>query len=262
MKWYRIRSMLYRYVVTWKRELEELLEVFWWPSFDLLLWGFMTVYLQGKDTPSGHLMGYIIGAIILWMFVYRSQQEISVLFLRECWNQNFLNIFSSPITITEYLVTTILVGLMKLCISAGWMTFLAYIVFHFSLSSLGFSFIPLVINLLLVGWWTGFFVMGLIVQYGYRIQAFAWSLIMIIQPFSGVFYPISILPLWMQKVAVFLPTSYLFETMRQVLSTGTMNIQSLGIATGLNVFYICISLLFFRFSFNRAKEKGMIIKFS
>jgi len=258
----RVRAMIYRYMVTWGREFEEVLDAFWWPSFDILLWGFMTVYLQSKEGVPDYFTGFIIGSIILWMFVYRSQQEISVLFLREFWQHNLLNIFTSPVTITEYMISTVCVGILKLTISGLWMGLLSYLIFHFSLFSFGWYFIPLVLNLFIVGWWSGFIVMGLIVQYGHRVQSFAWSLIVIIQPFSCVFYPKSVLPMWMQQVSNFLPTSYIFENMRQVLSTGTMDMQNLYIATGLNVVYLVLSLLFFQWGFTRAKRNGMIMKFS
>jgi len=258
----RIRAMIYRYALSWNRELEELLEAFWWPSFDILLWGFMTVYLQKQSGAASTVTGFIVGAIIFWMFVYRSQQEIAVLFLREYWNHNFLNIFTSPITITEYLLSTIIVGVFKLLISAAWMSLLSYLLFHFSIFSFGWYFIPLVLNLLLVGWWAGFLIMGLVIQYGYRVQAFAWSLIVIIQPFSGVMYPVSVLPQWMQSVSYILPTRYIFENMRLVLLTGSIDWIGVGIATALNALYIIIALLFLRYGFAQARKTGMIIKFS
>lgn len=121
---------------------------------------------------------------------------------------------------------------------------------------------PFLLNLFLVGWTAGFVVNSLIVRYGYRVQAFTWSLIIIIQPFSAVYYPVSTMPQWMQVIARFVPTSYIFEGMRSIIREGTMNLGALGFATFLNVFYLVLSLFFYNWSFKKAKESGMIVKFN
>ncbi len=258
----RVAAIIIRHLLVWPRELDALAEAFWWPSFDLFIWGLMTIYLQQRQGVSFLFIGFFIGAIVLWMFVYRSQQEMGLMFLREAWDRNLLNLFTSPLTIWEFLVATLFLGTLKLFISATWMIFLAYLLFAFNIFTLGWLLVPFIINLLLVGWSAGLIVNGLIVQHGYRVQAFAWTLILIIQPVSAVFYPVAAMPLWMQKIAYFLPTSYIFEGMRSVLSHGRFDYQNLLIASGLNLVYLCLSISYFARSFRKAQQSGMIIKFS
>lgn len=258
----RVWAILVRHLFSWPRDLESLAESFWWPSFDLFIWGLVTVYLQMSENTPSIFISFFLGAIVLWMFVYRSQQEMSFTFLKEVWDRNILNIFTTPLTVWEFLSASMILGIAKLTISALWMIFLAYILFQFNVFTLGFWFIPFLVNLLLVGWSAGFLINGLIVQYGWRVQSFAWTLILVIQPFSAVFYPVSVMPGWMQSVAAFIPTSYIFEGMRAVLIEGRFEVNNLLFATGLNLIYISLSALYFAHSFRRAKETGMIVKFS
>lgn len=258
----RIWAIVLRHLYVWPRNLESLIESFWWPSFDVFLWGLMTVYLSSKEGVPNYFTAFIIGAITLWMFVYRSQQEIAFTFLKEFWDRNLLSIMTTPITIWEFQIATLILGLFKLALSGIWMGILGYFLFSFNIFRFGWYLIPFLCNLFLVGWTAGFIVNSLIIRYGYRVQAFAWSLIIIIQPFSAVYYPVSTMPYWMQEVARFVPTSYIFEGMRSVIREGTMNFGALGFATILNVFYLALSLFFFSWSFGKARENGMIVKFN
>lgn len=258
----RVWAILVRHLFSWKRDIDALAEAFWWPTFDTFLWGLVTVSLKNQGGSSFGLVNFFLGALVLWMFVYRSQQEMGFLFLREAWDRNLLNIFTTPISMSEFMIASLMLGMTKLIISAVWMGFLAFILFSFNIFSLGFWLIPFVINLLMIGWSAGFIINSLIITHGYRVQSFAWTLIIIIQPFSAVFYPVSAMPNWMQVISKVIPTSYIFEGMRKVFLGGYVDIKDLLLAFGLNVVYLILSIMFFSYSFRKAKESGMLLKFS
>jgi len=259
----RIFAIAYRHIVVWPKDMGAIVDAFWWPSFDMLLWGLMTVYIQRQQvTALPHITSFIIAGIILWMFVYRSQQEMGVLFLREFWDKNLLAVLSTPISITEYFIATMCVGLVKLTVSGVYMSLLGYVLFQFNIFVFGWYLIPMIFTLILTGLWTGFLVMGLVIQYGYRVQSLAWSMIMIVMPFSAVFYPVTVLPSWMQVVARWMPTSYIFEGMRDVIVTGTMDMNIFVTANVLNLIYLILSCFFFAWGFRKARINGMIVKFS
>ena len=250
-------------MVVWPKDMGAMVDAFWWPSFDMLLWGLMTVYIQNQQPHTlSNITAFIIAGVILWMFVYRSQQEMGVLFLREFWDRNLLAVLSTPITITEYFAATMIVGIVKLIVSGVYMSLLGWILFRFNIFTLGWYLMPIIITLVLTGLWTGFLVMGLVVQYGYRVQSLAWSMIMVIMPFSAVSYPVSVLPGWTQTIARWIPTSYMFEGMRQVIATGKMDLSAFALANALNLVYLTLSCLFFTWGFKNARTNGMIVKFS
>lgn len=258
----RVWGVVVRHLYSFPRELEAVAEAFWWPTFDLFIYGLMVSFFQSQQGLPTLFISYIIGAVILWMFVYRSQQEMGLVFLREVWDRNILNLLTTPLTIWEFSWATILLGIIKLSLSVVWLSILAFLLFSFSFGSFGFMLLPLVANLLAFGWSTGFLINGMVIRWGYRIQAFSWTLILLFQPFSGVFYPISSMPQWMQHVSRFLPLSYIFEDMRSILGGNPITEGSLPKATLLNLVYLGFCVWFFARSFEKARESGQLVKFS
>lgn len=251
-----------RHLMSWPRSFERLADAFWWPTFNLLIWGLVTTYLQQQAGQYQFFISLFLGGVIMWVFVYRSQEEIGVILLQEAWDRNLLSMFSSPLTLWEFTIGAFLLSVFKLVLSVVWMIILAYILFQFNLFRYGFILIPYAALLLLTGAIMGMLINGLIIQYGYRIQVLAWSLILILQPFSGVFYPISSLPSWMQQAAKALPTSYIFEGMRTVLKDGRVDYPGLITSTLLSCLYLAFAVWFFAWSFRRAKANGALMRFS
>lgn len=251
-----------RHLMSWPRSLERLADSFWWPTFNLLIWGLVTTYLQQQAGQYQFFISLFLGGVIMWVFVYRAQEEIGVLLLQEAWDRNLLSMFSSPLTIWEFTVAAFLLSVIKLVISVIWMIALGYVLFQFNLFRYGFVLVPYAALLLVSGGIMGMIINSLIIRFGYRIQVFAWTLIAILQPFSGVFYPISSLPVWMQQVAIFLPTSYVFEGMRTVLKEGRIDYPGLIISVALSVLYFIFAVWFFAWSFKKARDSGALMKFS
>jgi ABC-2 type transport system permease protein len=258
----RVWATTLRHMMTWPRSLERIADAFWWPSFSLFLWGLVTIFLERQTGMYQLFITLFMGGVIMWLFVYRSQEEMGLMFLQEAWDRNLLNMFSSPLTIWEFTIAAFLLSFIKLMISVAWMTFLAYLLFQFNLFRIGWILIPYAGSLLITGGILGIIINSLIIRYGYRIQVFAWTLVQILQPFSGVFYPLDIMPQWMQLVARVIPTSYIFEGMRRVLQDGFVDYSGLLMATLLNGIYFVFAVWFFLWSYQKAREHGMLMKFS
>ena len=259
---HRVWAVMVRHLMSWPRSLERVADAFWWPSFNLLIWGLVTTYLQQQAGSYQFFISLFLGGVIMWVFVYRSQEEIGVILLQEAWDRNLLSMFSSPLTIWEFTIGAFLLSVMKLLLSVTWMTVLGFVLFQFNIFRYGLVLIPYAILLLATGGIMGILINGLIIRFGYRIQVFAWSLILVLQPFSGVFYPISSLPGWMQKVAWVLPTSYIFEGMRSVLRDGKVDYAGLFTAIVYSAVYFVIAVWFFTWNFRKARQNGMLMKFS
>ena len=113
-------------------------------------------------------------------------------------------------------------------------------------------------NLLLFGWAVGLFTMALIFRYGRAAEALIWGVPFLIQPVSAVFYPVSVLPAWLQKIAYLLPSTYVFEGMRQVLATGVADLSTLGVSFGLNLVYLLLGSLYFSWMLRKVREMGYL----
>jgi ABC-2 type transport system permease protein len=75
-----------------------------------------------------------------------------------------------------------------------------------------------------------------------------------------VFYPVAVLPPFLQTIARFVPSSHIFEGMRAIISSGSFPTHEILWATGLNLIYIVASFIFFHWNFGVVKKKGLLAK--
>ena len=256
----RISAVILQSLYVLRHSLEDLVDTFFWPTMDVIVWGFMTVYFARLESPLSPVIAFLLGGLILWNIVWRAQQDVGMTLLRNVWGRNILNLFSSPLTIWELVLASMAIGVVKLVLTLSVVSSLAYLFYSFNIFSLGFYLLPFFAGLVAFAWAAGILINGLIIRYGMRVQAFIWSLIMLAHPISAVFYPVSVLPPFLQKVAFFLPTSHIFEGMREVLSRGSVSSERLLWAFGLDAVYLVVCGLFFAFMFEKAREKGKLAK--
>lgn len=256
MKWNRIYSMLLRHFYIFKQSPDRISEVFFWPLVDVSIWGLTSLYFANISHLS-KIITLILSGIILWTLTFRGAQEIPMAILEELWNKNLINIFTSPLSFGEWIVSTVILGIIKMAMSFIFIVILALILYKFNIFVFGFNLIPFVFLLTITAWSVGFFVTGLILRYSTKVQTVAWSLIAIISPFSGIYYSISVLPTWAQIISYAIPTSYIFEGMRQIVITGSVSPDKLLIPFVLNIFYFMLSFWYFLGSFKKTLERGL-----
>ena len=236
------------------------MEILYWPVLDLLLWGFITVYLNEFEAGLPRFVSFFIGALILWDILFRAQQGVCISFLEEIWSRNLLNLFVSPLRPIEYLASTMLISMVKVTLALTATVLLAILLFDFNIFTIGIALFPFIANLILMGWWIGIITLSIILRYGQQAEMLAWGLVFLVQPFSAVFYPVSAFPKSLQAVAQFIPSAHVFEGMRAVIAGGSFPSQQLLWALGLNVVYMAISLRFFYFIFASVQKKGLLVR--
>jgi ABC-2 type transport system permease protein len=260
MKAHRIYAIFLRNAYLYKRSLPRLMEIFYWPLLDLLLWGFITLYLtrSGKNLPN--FVAFFIGALILWDILFRSQLGISVSFLEDVWARNFLNLFVSPLTPLEYIFSLMAVSLFKILIAGSVMSLLAWAFYSFNIFVIGISLLPFILNLVILGWTIGIFTTSLILRFGQQAEILAWGIAILFQPISAVFYPVSVLPRVLQKIALINPASYVFEGMREVITSSALPLPKLIWAFGINAVYIFLAFALFCRILAIVKKKGLLAR--
>jgi ABC-2 type transport system permease protein len=260
MKLHRIVAVFVRQMYLYKRSLPRLMEIFYWPLLDLVLWGFISVYLARYQANLPNFVAFFLGALILWDILFRSQLGISVSFLEDVWARNFLNLFVSPLKPGEYLVSLMLVSAVKIVLAGSIMSLLAWLFYSFNIFIVGISLIPFVINLVALGWAIGIFTTALILRFGQQAEILAWGIAILFQPVSAVFYPVTVLPPVLRTLARYVPSSYVFEGMREVMATGRLPVGKLLWATGLNAVYLVLVTVFFYLIFRAVKKKGLLAR--
>ncbi|NIM89989.1 MAG: ABC transporter permease [Candidatus Aminicenantes bacterium] len=260
MRLNRIVALFFRHVYLYRRSIPRIMEVLYWPVLDLVVWGFITVYLAQFRQNLPKFIPFFLGALILWDILFRAQQGISVSFLEDVWSRNFLNLFASPLGPAEYIFSLMLVGFTKLIVTASIMAALAWFLYSFNIFLVGISLIPFVLNLIVMGWSIGIITTALILRFGQEAEVLAWALGFLFMPVSAVFYPVAVLPPFLQAIAQYIPASYVFEGMRSVISKGGFPLDELLWSLGLNIIYIVLSFLFFYWNFRVVKKKGLLVR--
>lgn len=257
MKLYRIYAIILRYLYLFRKSFDKLSDAFYWPTIDLLIWGLTSAYLQ-TFSHNSQILILILSGLIFWYIIWRSQYEITVNILEELWDKNLINLFVAPLKFAEWITSFLVLGIIKAMLSLSFMAILAFFLYKIQILTYGYFLIPFVAMLLMTGWWVGLFVAGIILRYGTRIQTLAWSVVAIISPFSAVYYPVSVLPKWAQYLATILPSSYVFEGMREVIKQHTLDPQKIVIAFILNAFYLILASIYLKRSFQKRLEHGLV----
>ena len=256
----RIQAMMLRYLYLHKRSLPRTLEIVFWPVMELLVWGFVSVYIRSLAPEAlSKIILVLINAMIFWDILYRSQQAVSIAIVEDIWTQNIVNILISPLRLWEWLLSTFLYGLLKVTLITAILSVIAFSLYGFNLiGNLGLYLVPLVFNLLLFGWAVGVFTSALIVRWGHSAEALVWGVPYLLQPISAIYYPLSTLPGWLQHVSKLLPSTYVFEGVRRITETGALEAGYFWIPLGLNLVYFVLGGLFFGAMYRGARNSGRL----
>ncbi len=260
MKFHRINALLIRHLYLYKRSMPRIMDLVYWPVMELLLWGFLSAYIERMNIAGFNAVTVLLGAIIFWDLLSQSQRAVSISFLEEVWEKNFLNIFVTPLKLSEFLTATFLLAVVRIAAVAVILAGLAFLFYNFNLFTFGFALIPFMINLLLFGTAIGIFTISIILRFGTSAQILAFGFILLIQPFSAVFYPVSVLPNFLQPVSYLFPSTYVFEGMRAVIAQGSIPTNLLLGAFVSNAVYLSLSLWFFFRMFAHVKKAGKLLK--
>lgn len=256
----RIIAILYQELYITQHSMETIFDVFIWALIQLGLFGFLSLYLAGSKNSL--IAKYLLLGMVLWEVIRLIQYSISMGSLWNIWSRNLSNMFISPLTPLEFLLGFTISGIIKACIVLTGVSILAYFLFGFSILQIGiFNIILSFINLSLFAFALGIVIMGLIFRFGTRIQAFAWSVVPVLQPLSAAFYPLKILPYPLQLFAHILPSTYVFEAARQnLLDSNTIFWQLHITAFVENLFYVILAVVVFNYLFKGSKESGQFAR--
>ena len=255
----RVGALVLRHVYLLRSSWPRLLEVIYWPLVQMVMWGFLQSYLNQQSGMLAQAGGTLIGAILLWDILVRSQLGFSVSFLEEMWSRNMANLLITPLKRSELLVGLMSVSIIRLAIGIVPVTILAIWFFGFNLWGLGFALAAFFLNLLLTAWAVGILVSGLVLRNGLGAEGFAWTIMFLILPICCVFYPVETLPEFLRFVAWSLPPTYVFEGMRALMFEGTFRADLMLRALAINGVFILVAGFVFIRLLDSARRAGSLL---
>jgi ABC-2 type transport system permease protein len=238
------------------------LPLFAWVTIDIVLWGFMTRYLNGLTGSRLNFVPTLLGAVLLFDFFTRVMHGVSGVFLEDVWSRNFLNLFASPLTLSQYLLGLVITSTVTSLIGLVVMLVLATLVFGLSFFAYGLVLVPFLLILFVFGIALGIFGSAVVLRLGPASEWFVWPIPALVSPFAGVFYPISTLPQWMQIISRLLPPAYVFEGLRTVVSGGTVSGSSLLWGGALVILELLLACWFFQRVYKHAVRTGLLARYS
>jgi ABC-2 type transport system permease protein len=261
----RLYGLIYRHVALYRRSWPRLLEIAYWPTLQLLIWGFTASYFAHASSstmqahPTAMAGTALIAGVLLWEITIRSQIGVTFSFMEEIWSRNLGHLFVSPLRPPEFVAALLTVSIIRTAIGLLPATILAYLLYSFNILHLGPVLILFLANLLIMGWWIALLIVSLLFRYGAGAEALAWTVAFGITPFACVFYPVSALPAWLQPVANALPAAHIFEGMRAALLTNTIAWSQFTLAVAVNLAWLLLSLAVFAGQFRGARIRGALI---
>src|SRR5512136_3050419 len=240
-----ITAIVLRQFYLMRGSLARIVPLFAWVGVDIVLWGFITRYLNTFAAAGFNFVPLLLGAVLLWDFFTRVMQGVTIAFFEDVWARNFLNLFASPLSIWEYLAGLVITTIATSSLGLIVMLVLATSLFGLSFFAYGTMFLPFLLLLLFFGIALGIFCSAVVLRLGPASEWFVWPIPALITPFAGVFYPVSTLPHWMRFISRLLPPSYVFEGMRTIISHGVIPFSGLLQGGCLTLFYLLLAGLIF-----------------
>ena len=246
--WYLLRS-------SWPR----VVDLIYWPAVQMLMWGFLQLYLVGKTGMLAQAGGAFIGAVLLWDILFRGQIGFSISFLEEIWSRNLANLMMTPLRPSEFVAALMVMSVVRVLIGLVPVTIMAIVFFGFNFWQLGFAVAAFFGNLILTSWSIGLIASGMVLRKGAGAEGLAWSITFLLLPLACVYYPVSILPVWLQWISLALPPTHVFEGLRALVLENRFDGGAMLLALGLNVIYFAAAATVFGLLLRSARWNGSLL---
>lgn len=256
----RTWAMLLRYLYLLRGSWPRIVELIYWPTVQMLMWGFLQLYLSEKSGFFAGMGGVFIGSVLLWDILFRGQLGFSISFMEEMWARNMGHLMMTPLRPLEFAAALMAMSLVRLAIGLVPVTLMAMAFFGFNLWGLGLALVAFFINLFLTSWAIGLAVSGMVLRFGLGAEGLAWSVTFLLLPLTCVYYPVDVLPVWLQWISLSLAPTYVFEGMRALLIDGVFRADLMVVALGLNVMYFGLGLLAFLKFFDASRNAGSLLQ--
>ncbi|MSO80762.1 MAG: ABC transporter permease [Alphaproteobacteria bacterium] len=256
----RIGAMFMRHWFLLRGSWPRILELIYWPTIQMVLWGFITLHFQQNSSWVAQAGGVLISGVLLWDILFRGQLGFTISFLEELYSRNLGQLFVTPIRPWELVVALMGASLVRVGIGSTSAAILASFIFGYSIFDLGLPLAAFFLNLMMFGWAVGIAVIAVLLRVGLGGESLAWLVIFLVAPVSAIYFPVEALPDWIEWLAWCLPPAYIFEGMRSVLFGQGFRWDWLLGATLLNIACMVAVTALFLWSFEVARRQGLLLR--
>jgi ABC-2 type transport system permease protein len=256
----RVAALLLRHIYLLRTSWPRALELVYWPVVSMVIWGFTSQFLMTNSSYVARAGGVMLAGVMLWDVMFRSQLGVSMSMLEELWSRNLGHLFVTPLRPYEWLIALLTMSLIRVVIGVAPAMLLAIPLYHYSIFTLGLPLLAFFMLLLVMGWALGLLIDALLLRHGLGAESLAWAAVFLLAPASAVYYPLSILPRWLQDAAAFLPSAHVFEGMRAVMFDHVFRLDHFIAAALLDLVYLAVGAIVFLYAFRRARHRGALLQ--
>ncbi|MEX2200263.1 MAG: ABC transporter permease [Dongiaceae bacterium] len=256
----RVGAMLLRHLYILRSSWPRILEIAYWPTVQMIIWGFLSTFLHGQSSYVAQAFGVLLAGVMLWDVLFRGQLGFAISFLEEMWSRNLANIYVSPLRPFEHVAALIAMSILRAIIGLAPASVLAIFLFHFSIYDLGLPLLAFFFNLMMLSWAVGLLSVALLMRYGLGAESLIWFLIFLLAPICAVYYPVTVLPDWLEPIAMAVPATSVFEGMRIVLFEQRFDMHLFWRAFLLNIVYLAAGAVIFVAALNDARRRGRLFQ--
>ena len=256
----RIGAMVLRYSYLLRSSWPRIVDLIYWPAVQMVMWGFLQLYLVDRTSMAARAGGAFIGAVLLWDILFRGQIGFSVSFLEEIWSRNLGNLMMTPLRPFELIAALMVMSVVRVLIGLVPVTILAMLFFGFNFWGLGLAVPAFFANLILTSWAIGLIAAGMVLRKGLGAEGLAWSMTFILLPLCCVYYPVAILPEWLQRIALALPPTHVFEGLRALVLDHRFDVGDMLTALLLNIVYLAAAAGAFGLLLRSARVNGALMQ--
>jgi ABC-2 type transport system permease protein len=256
----RIGAMILRYLYILKGSWPRLVELAYWPTVQVILWGLISTFFVAHSSWLVQAAGVLIAGVMLWDVLFRGELGVSISFLEEMWSRNLGNLGVSPLRPLEFATALLAMSAIRTLIGIIPATFVAIALYEYSVYEMGPPLLAFFVNLLVMGWAFGLVICAILLRWGLGAESLAWLAIFGVAPLSAVYYPVAVLPDWIEPVALSLPSAHVFEGMRGVLLEGRFSWHHFGWSVGLNAVYLGLGVWSFLYAHRVARIRGLLLQ--
>lgn len=257
--WRRVGAMVLRYFYLLRSSWPRLLELAYWPIVSMVMWGFITQFMAENSSLVARAGGIFLGAVLLWDVLFRGNLGLSLSFMEEMWSRNLGHLSVSPLRPGELVTALVLMSFLRTLIGVLPAALLAIPLYHYSVFDLGLPLLGFFMLLMMSGWAIGMVVSALVLRFGLGAESLAWVVVFAIAPISGIYYPIGVLPDWLQAVAFALPPAHVFEGMRAIMFGRGFQLDLFLSGAALVAVYLAAATVFFLYIFHVARRRGLLL---
>jgi len=255
----KIFAHIYKQSKITSRRLGDLATLFFHPLIGMFSVGTLAYFAVLEGTALDTLT-YVFVGVISWSFFELTERAVTFSLTLDIWDNCLKHSFAAKQGIRHMVTGNSIFGLSSSIIAFTLISVISFLVFGFNILAGGLVLIPAFFYVFLFAVAIGLLINSLLVYKGEKYMALIWMLPGLIMIFSGVYYPISVLPGVVGAISSGMPTTYALEAVRGSI-LGTEVLSNLVMGAVLSVIYLVISLLVFRYAVKKGKENGVIAKY-